>query len=300
MTRRWRDDGAHSEQTLARMSETAYRFASRLDASGVTAFADVPPRAAGAFVTARTGSGAVAELTTQHARRTAVRTLYRTLRALQLAEGDPTLDLRLPPRGLLAARPLTDDEVTLCRASAQLTNGPWASARSVAWALGEATAVSSEITAVTLGDLDDPRHPHRVRLPGTRRHDARTAPLTTWGSRVLASRAWHLMGRGAGPDTLLAYGGQAPPGGAKAQASVCNALRDVLNAAGLAAEADVRPSSLRHWAGRSAYDQGACIEAVARLLGHRSLDAAAEDIALTWRTLSLPDRCHNPTERDPA
>jgi hypothetical protein len=45
----------------------------------------------------------------------------------------------------------------------------------------------------------------------------------------------------------------------------------------------VRPSSLRHWAGRTAYDAGSPIEAVARLLGHRSLDATAEDIALTWR-----------------
>ena len=45
----------------------------------------------------------------------------------------------------------------------------------------------------------------------------------------------------------------------------------------------MRPASLRNWAGRTAYDAGTPIEDVARLLGLRTLDAAAEDIALNWR-----------------
>ena len=279
---RWAADGAHTEQTLLRMMETTHRFTARLTALGVPSFASVQPSAAHAFVTAMTGEGRPPELATQHARRTALRTLYRTLRVLGLADGDPTMDLVLPSRGELAARPLTDDEVTLCRASAQMTPGRWTTARCVAWALGEATAVSSEITSITVADLDDPLRPTRVRLPGTRRHDGRTSALTGWGARIIAARVRDLGG--AGPQTLLAYGGHAPAGGAKAQASVCNALRHVMNAAGLAAETDVRPSSLRHWAGRCAFDAGTPIEGVARLLGHRSLDAAAEDIALDWRT----------------
>ncbi len=126
--------------------------------------------------------------------------------------------------------------------------------RVTAWALGEATAVSSEITRLRICDLDDREAPTTIRLPGTRRHDPRVATLTDWGRLVLARRVQELTASGAPPTTLLAYGGHAPPGGAKAQASVCNALRDVLDAAGLATEADVRPSSLRHWAGRAAYD----------------------------------------------
>ena len=303
VTARWAVDGAHSEQTLARMTETARRFAARLQAVGASSFAEVTPLQARGFVTAVTGSGTAPEVATQHARRTAVRTLYRTLRTLGQAFGDPTLDVTLPARGLLTARPLTDDEVTLCRASAQLTNGPWASARAVAWALGEATAVSSEITILTVADLDDPHRPRRVRLPGTRRHDPRTGTLTAWGARMVASRAEHLLGTGAGRGALLAYGGAAPPGGAKAQASICNALRDVLNAAGLSAEPDVRPSSLRHWVGRTTYDNGTPIQDVARLLGHRSLDAAAEDIALTWRQTTPaphPSQQHDLTRKDRA
>jgi integrase/recombinase XerC len=278
----WRDASEHSEQTRARMSETAERFRSRAAAAGVTTLGAVTPAEARGFVLAPIGSGRRPELATQHARRTSLRTLFRTARLLGIATSDPTLDLRLPPRGTLAARPLTDDEVTLCRASAQMSRGGTASVRTAAWALGEAGAVTSEITAVRVRDLDDPRSPRAVRLPGTRRHDPRTVPLTPWASGVLQRRV-ALLSAGATGDVVLAYGGQAPPGGAKAQASVCNALREVLDAAGLTQEADVRPASLRNWVGRTAYDNGGPIEHVARLLGLRTLDAAAEDIALTWR-----------------
>lgn len=279
---RWFLDATLSEQTLARMSETVQRFANRLAATGVGSFRDVTPAQARGFVMAPLPDGFGPEVHTQHARRTAVRVLYRTLRVLGYDVGDPTLDLALPPRGVRVARPLTEDEVTLCRASAQATPGRRGWMRATAWALGEATAVSSEIAAVRIRDLDHPVWPTAVTLPGTRRIRPREVDLTGWGCLVLTERARDLAERGANPGTLLAYGGSAPAGGAKAQASVCNALRDVLDSAGLSGESDVRPSSLRHWAGRSYCQQGATIQAVARHLGHRSLDATAEDIALDW------------------
>jgi integrase/recombinase XerC len=283
--RRWRADGLHTDQTIARMSETVNRFASRLLSTGATSFAGVTYGEVASFVTARTRAGSEPELATQHARRTAVRTLYKTLRLLGMGVGDPSLDLWLPPRGMLAARPLSDDEVMLCRASCQLGPRDTARRRAVAWALAEATAVTSEITAIRLSDLDDPAAPASVRLPGTRRHDPRTGQLSEWGRACLrqhtpASRPLQAN------DPLLAYGGAAPPGGAKAQASVCNAIRDVLDAAGLGDETDVRPASVRNWAGRRAYDNGTPLEQIALMLGCRSLDTAAEDIALSWRQVT--------------
>jgi integrase/recombinase XerC len=279
----WGSDGLHSEQTVARVGETAVRFAARLRASGVATFSDVTPSDAAAFVNARTRTGGEPELATRHARRTAVRMLYRSLRGLGQPAGDPTLDLRLPPRGLLAARPLTDDEVMLCRATAQLGWVAAARLRAVVWALGETGAVTSEITTLTVGALDDPRTPTSVRLPGTRRNDPRVSSLTGWGQRILGRHVGDLLGHGATSVTPLAYVGGAPPGGAKAQAAACNAIRKVLDLAGLGDEADVRPASLRNWAGRRLYDDGWPVERVAGALGHRSLDACAEDIALAWR-----------------
>ena len=67
------------------------------------------------------------------------------------------------------------------------------------------------------------------------------------------------------------------------QAAACMALKAVLRLAGLAKEPDVRPGSVRHWAGRSLYDAGLPIHEVALALGHRSLDETAADIGLRWR-----------------
>ncbi len=116
----WAAGNVHSAQTLARMSETVTRFTRRLQATGVGSFAEVDPAHACGFITAAVAGGAPPQVATQHARRTAIRTLYRTLRAVGFEVADPTLDLALPARGTRAARPLTDDEITLCRASAQM------------------------------------------------------------------------------------------------------------------------------------------------------------------------------------
>jgi integrase/recombinase XerC len=171
----------------------------------------------------------------------------------------------------------------LCRATAQLGWPAAARLRAVVWALGETGAVTSEITTLTVAGLDDPADPAAVRLPGTARHDPRPGELSAWGRRILARHVADLIGRGATAATPLAYAGAAPLGGAKAQAAACNALRHVLDHAGFRHDADVRPASLRNWAGRRLYDAGTPIEQVARALGHRSLDACAEDIALAWR-----------------
>jgi integrase/recombinase XerC len=144
-------------------------------------------------------------------------------------------------------------------------------------------ALSSEVTMVRIRDLDDWDQPTAVLLPGTRDLDGRRGELSPWGQQVLRRRVTTLLENGATADTLLCYSGSAPPGGAKAQASACNALRQVLAAAGLGTEPDVRPASLRHWAGRRLYDQSARIEQVARVLGHRSLDITAAHIGLDWR-----------------
>lgn len=284
MTTQWRTEQLISEQTLLRATETIGRYVRRLAAGGVQRFGQETPADAAAFVRARTSNGQPAELTTMHARRTCLRLLYRTLRTRGWHDGDPTLDLVLPPRGVRAARPLTGDEVALCRLSSRLGAGARSLRLAVCWALGETTAVSSEIAALRLRDLDDARRPTEVRLPGTRRHDPRTGVLSPWGQAVLARHTQALRAAGASPATLLAYAGAAVPGGHVSQASVCNALGAVLDLAGLSREADVRPASLRHWAGRELFDAGTPIEEVARRLGARSLDTAAEDIALTWRS----------------
>lgn len=284
VVRRWRESGTFTEQTLLRCEETLIRFASRLDAQGVHRLVDAEPRHCAGFIAAPTKTGTPPELATQHARRVALRMAFRALREDGDEVGDPTLDIVLAARSSRAARPLTDDEVALCRASSRLGQaGSGSLRRAVAWALGEATAVTSEISAVRCGDLDDAQHPRWVRLPGTRRHDPRRGELTEWGSAVVARMLRQRDAEGAGPASPLAYRGRSEPGQAGAQAAACNAIAAVLDLAGLSDQIDVRPASLRNWAGRRLYDQGVPLEQVARRMGCRSLDTCAEDLALGWR-----------------
>jgi site-specific recombinase XerD len=284
---RWATEDAFTPATLDKCGEAIARFARRLDRQGVTDPDQITAAHAQGFVDAPTRTGQPPELTTRHARRTALRMLFRTLRELGYDIGDPSLDLHLPARSETTARPLTDLEVTLCRASSRMGEAGGRSLhRAVCWALGETTAVTSEISAVRVGDVDDRTAPRWVRLPGTRRHDPRLGELSDWGSTIVARQLKLLSQRHATPASLLTYRGQGVPGEAGAQSAVCNAIGGVLALAGLTEETDVRPASLRNWAGRRLYEAGLPIEQVARRMGSRSLDSAAADIGLNWRSPS--------------
>ena len=75
-----------------------------------------------------------------------------TQRQLGVYDGDPTIDLVLPPRSFLAVRPLTDDEIVVCRSFSLQTLT--ATRQPAAWALAEATARTSEIPHIVVSDLD--------------------------------------------------------------------------------------------------------------------------------------------------
>jgi hypothetical protein len=280
----WAAGGEFSPQTLARAGELADRFARRIHQQGLAGFTEVTTVHCRGFVDAPTAAGPPPELTTRHARRTALRMLFRTLREHGLDVGDPTVDLQLPARTATVARPLTDPEITLCRASARLGEaGATSLQRATVWALAETTAVTSEISAVRVGDVDHPRQPRWVRLPGTRRLDPRLGELTDWGAAIVARQLAVLAAANATPATLLTYRGRGVPGQEKAQSATCNAVGAVLDLAGIASEPDVRPASVRNWAGRRLYADGLPIEQVARRMGCWSLDTAAAAIGLTWR-----------------
>lgn len=275
----WNGDESFSSQTVTRMGEHALRFARRLETLGITDLHDVGHVEATRFVDAPTRHGLTASIGTRHFRRVTLRALYRTLRSAGHALGDPTLDIVLPPRGTFPARPLTDDELVLCRSAAfsPHTNNL---RRPVAWALAEATAITSELAHVTRGDLDHPTRPTAVALPGTAKAGARTVALTDWGAKVIAR---HLEALPRGRHVRLVYDGHQGRRAVAPQASACRHLTSVLLHAGLGSEADLRPVSVRHWRARNHYERTGNLPATARLLGLRSLDATATAIALDWQ-----------------
>jgi len=275
----WHADRRLSEQTVARFTELGRRFVLSLAAQGCRNWDDVDAAACTAFVTAPTRSGGDPRPGTQHTRRAAVRAIFRTLRIYGLVDGDPTLDERIPPRTARDYRPLRDAEIELGRAACRLGGGARSLARAVAWALAETGATTGEIPLLRVADLDHPRHPSAVSIPESHRFAARTAPLSDWGATVLSR---HLAAGAPSPNDLIAYEPRGEGGAYRGQASVATNLTRVLDLAGLRRDPRVRARSIRGWAGRRAYDDGAPLEAVAALLGCRSLDTAAADIGLAW------------------
>ncbi|MSO79231.1 MAG: integrase [Acidimicrobiia bacterium] len=269
--------GTLSAQSHRRITELLERF-HRFVVSGhsVGGLDEVTSEHVRAFVNAPNSDGIAAGIATRHLRRSAVRLLFRTARELGLARGDPTVDVALPPRSLSTARPLSDEEVALCRTAAlhSLTSTRLAAA----WALGEATTRTAELPHLRVTDLDLERA--RVWIHGSPRTEARWGRLSDWGGVQLERRVGDL-GRDADPSALLIY--SADGSAESRQASSCQAIGETLRRAGLGPERDVRPVSVAAWAGERVLADTGRIEAVARALGCRSLDAAARLIGFDWR-----------------
>jgi integrase len=251
-------------------------------AFGVTSLGEVSAEQVEAFVRASTGAGQVPSVATMRLRRSALRLLFRTARELGLVEGDPTVDLVLPSRTNESARPLTDAEVDGCR---RVCLHDLASTRlSVAWALGEATARTAEIPHVTVRDLD--LASGRVWLRGSAKTEPRWGALTGWGASQIVRHVRSLGDISGG--TPLAYGGS---GNLESRRSFsCQAIRETLQRSGLTGDPYVRPASLTAWAGVGVMRTTRRIEAVAAVLGVRSLDAAARIIGWDWTTSAPPPR----------
>jgi integrase/recombinase XerC len=276
-------DAGLSTESLERLGDLMLRF-SRFAVRGARCrFAkDVTAEITQGFIHARSRDGSAPAVATMHLRRATVRLLFSEGRRLGLVRHDPTLDLELPPRSSLGARPLTDAEVALCRSysitSLMETRQP------AAWALAEATARSAEVARCHIRDLDLERG--RVWLHGCSKTEPRWGEVSAWGRQQIERRL-HVL-HGAAPDSLLICPTAQP--GVSATSSASAAIADTLRRAGLHTEPDVRPPSVAAWAGAKAFVAGASIQDVARMLGIRSLDRAAAFIGFEWHPPEAPDR----------
>jgi integrase len=249
------ESGAH------RTARTVGRFVEFCEREGVAFFGAIQPSDVESFVNSRLESGLKPGVSTRHNRRSALRLLFRVARHRGLVDFDPTIDLVLPPRSSLPTRPLTDDEVELCRDIAW-----WTSSRiATAWGLAEATARGAEIGTICVADVD--LRDRKVWIHGGSRTEPRTGLLTDWGISALERRLAEVDGG------VLAYEGSSM--GSSRQVATCRAIGVVLLRAGLAAEHDVRPASVSAWAGRREFVRTGRVEDAAAVMGVRSLDRAA-------------------------
>jgi site-specific recombinase XerC len=266
-----------SSQTEVRTFGLINRFVTFLSRGlGVELIADVAPEHVAAFVAAATAQASRRpSVATMRLRRWAIRLFFRTGRQLGLTTADPTLDVVLPGRTNRMARPLSNSEVNRCRAASL---HDLASTRlSVAWALGEATVRTAEISHIRVSELD--LAGGRVWIHGSRQTAPRQGALTAWAARQIERRLNEL-----GPlSDSRAHVAHVGLGNLESRVSFsAQALRETLTRAGLANQDRVQPASLAGWAGVQVFAATGRIEAVALALGVRSLDAAARLIDWNW------------------
>lgn len=266
--------GDVTASSSARFHALWARFVKYAEAHGVMQLGQVTAELVAGFVLrARTSNGAIPSAATSQLRRDAVRLLYKELRQFGLWSVDPTVDLVLPPRAGLAVRPLTDDEVERCRWAALSTLT--ATRLPALWAIGEAGASTREIACVHAADLD--LVSGTVWLSGGPRTEPRRVPLTNWGTSQLLRRTRHVRSR----EMPVALDRVLEPDAGRLSAGA--SVSDIMARAGVAGDRAVKPRSLTAWVGRTLWLETGRIDQVARRLGLRSLDLAAELIGVDWR-----------------
>lgn len=266
-----RHEGVLAPVTVERLERLMHQFARFVERGHrVGCLQDVRPDMVTSYLVAPTGTGVAPGVSLQHFRRLAVRVLFRTARQLNLATGDPTLDIGLPSRVAAVFRPLEDDEMDLCRASA--LGG--STRRAAIWALSEATARTGELAAITGPDID--LDGGRVWIAGTPRTAARWGHLTTWSVRQLSR---HLAQARTETSAPVVAGGRRTT---LPQSSAVRMVSAILVRAGLDSTCGVRPTSIAGWVGRTLFEETGRLDLVAGRLGMRSLDRTARLIGWDW------------------
>ena len=267
--------GVHASQTLAKLAETTSQLTRFLAVTGVDSLTGVSAEVAARFVSARLPNGEPPSVATRHLRRTNLRLLFRAARIAMVVSHDPTIDLTLPARTIGGTRPLTDEEVVLCRVFARHVTRP--TRQPAVWALAEATATTGEMPHITRINLDLDNG--LVLIHGGRHTDPRIGRLTDWGITALRQRVATTDLDDSTPIVNARHRGSLTG----PQASAAQAIYKIFERAGLATEPDIRASSIGAWTARRLFDQTGDIAAVAKALGVSSLDVAARRIGWDWQ-----------------
>ena len=171
----------------------------------------------------------------------------------------------LKTRTVQPNRPLTDDEILLCRidmwAVAQ-SSAPTALKAAATYAICESGAMPAEATTVCVEVVADPQDPHSFLVSGNRLLDCRILELGDFAAPIFAScvtAELQSLAR-AGHDTPawrarpLTYRGKHTSGGPEATASAQGIIDRLFKRWGLKKD-DVTAASVPLWAAAAAYRQ---------------------------------------------
>jgi integrase/recombinase XerC len=301
ITSQWRrqaEYGDLSPLSLAKIGGNAAQFVAYARASGRHTLRDADDTELArawvhATVRTRDGYGPV-QLPTMHNRRNALRMVYGTGRSLDLADGDPTLDLELPKRTYHGFTALGDDDVILCRGASAETL--YDTAQPAAWALAELSGTTAELAAFAPCDMRPAER--TVYLHGGSHTRPRSVGASAWQWQQLTARVRFLQEKGGDafdPTAPMLYrGGRNNRTDTSPVSAVGQLLRKVLDRAGLTKQDGYTQASITAWAGRCVFERTNNIVDVANHLGVCSLDRAAQLIEFEW--VAEPAADDNPPE----
>lgn len=219
----------------------------------------------------RNGKTLLPSRATQRNRHTAVNALYRSLRRSGFEIYSPITDYRAPSANSGIPPAVDDTDLELLRFATPLELYP--SRNSAVLALAMAGASNGEIAVLTIDAVN--LSAGTVLLPGASRLDPRVNALDKWGINALEKRFAQPTFRGPriATDTIAELSGVT---------SVSAAFSRICSDAGLAWEG-YEIDSVRRWAAIRIFESSKNLVSVARFLGFRSLDRAADWVNLNWR-----------------
>lgn len=219
----------------------------------------------------RNGKALLPSRATKRNRHTAVNALYRSLRQSGIEIYSPITDYRAPSANSGIPQAVDDNDFDLLRFAAPATLLP--SRNPAVLALATAGASNGEIAVMTIDAVN--LSAGTVSLPGTSRLDPRVNALDLWGIDALESRFAQPTFRGP----RIVTGTIAELSGVT---SVSGAFSRICAAAGFPKDC-YEIDSVRRWAAIRIFESSNDLFSVARFLGIRSLDRAADWVNLNWR-----------------
>ncbi len=235
--RRARRGGARSSEPPLRAEPASYRRSHRpfrrllpLPATVSSRLVDVDSDVVEAFVRAPVAGSSPAVGDDARASLGDAAAVPGRSRARSCGRGSHSRSRAAAAIALARLRPLTDDEVALCRSASLHTLS--STRPSASWALAEATATTSEISLVRCEDVDLERE-QRAGFAGAGRRSLDGESSATGAATRSATR--RRLDERVDRSTALVYEGS---GSAQSrQASACTAISQVMRWAGLGDEA---------------------------------------------------------------
>jgi site-specific recombinase XerD len=270
--------------SAARYQRVLESFERFLAAADVTSLADITPELCHKFLSAPLPGRHAPSPSTARFRLTVVRSAFAAMSTSCVVQQDPTSGLTVRHRpSRLVPRPLTPPEVLRLRAGARLR--PRDTIRPACVELALVGLTHTEIAAAVVADLaNDAR---RLGVTGA---SARILEIDRTGGpaltlRVQALRRQQRSRRKPVDETTLHLGLHRPLSDYARESiapSISSSLSRAIAAAGLHGP-DIRPRSLREYAGNAFYARTGDIEETASRLGLKSLDVARSLIDDTWQ-----------------